>query len=519
MKSRFISARTGAFAAILIASAATQSHAQVTVDGVRTGGEGYSELAVQGQVTQWGSSNSLANIHTEQTGKQLNLFVSGRADGNAIIVFIDSKAGGVQQITNNLIKSGGFEADINNLGDTNSTGLTFETGFLPDYAIRVYGGGDDAFAALYDLQKGFRVDLGQVDSIEGSTGSHGAVTEIRTVWQSVNTADHAAASSGIEISLNMALLGVAEGAQNVSLMAMLVNDNSSFGSNQVLGSLDTNDVIGSNLKTLDFETDYASVQTLTVGVNRPALVATDDEDGDGIANNVDPQPLEQTRDIEFRVNMAVQQAKNQFTVGSTVQVQFFSGSQTPLSTLTLTDPDMDLIYTGTLADAGGFEGESFGTYKFITNDPNSPNGGYEFGFDRSFNMGAPEVTQTLSTVFFSNDSTFPGYGTWANDNVEGQASNLDFDNDGIDNGAEYFMGTAGNAFTANPQVVAGQITWPRASGTTIASFKVEVSTDLGIWTDASVTYPGSVDTTNPNQVVFTLPTGLPKIFARLSVTP
>ncbi len=46
-----------------------------------------------------------------------------------------------------------------------------------------------------------------------------------------------------------------------------------------------------------------------------------------------------------------------------------------------------------------------------------------------------------------------GYTSWAATNAGGQAANLDFDGDGIDNGAEFFMGTAGNAFTANPQPV------------------------------------------------------------------
>jgi autotransporter-associated beta strand protein len=110
-----------------------------------------------------------------------------------------------------------------------------------------------------------------------------------------------------------------------------------------------------------------------------------------------------------------------------------------------------------------------------------------------------------------------GYSTWASTYVEGQAANLDFDGDGIDNGAEFFMGTAGNAFTPNPQPVAGVITWPVA-GVSGASAIVEVSSNLSVWTNAAVTYPGSVDTSNPAQIQFTLPTGAGKIFARLTVT-
>jgi hypothetical protein len=110
-----------------------------------------------------------------------------------------------------------------------------------------------------------------------------------------------------------------------------------------------------------------------------------------------------------------------------------------------------------------------------------------------------------------------GYTAWASINAGGQTPDQDFDGDGIDNGAEYFMGTAGNAFTPNPQPVAGVITWPVA-GVSGASGIVEVSSDLSIWTNAAVTYPGSVDTSNPAQIQFTVPTGAGKLFYRLSVT-
>lgn len=503
-----------------LATAITPSVAQVAVDGVRTAGEGYSELAVQSHATEWGVSNSLANLHTEQTTKLLNLFVAGRVDGNAMIVFVDSKAGGVSFIGNTLIQSGGFESDINNLGTSETSGMTFEPGFEPDYAIRVFGAGTEAYASLYDLQKRFRVDLGRVDTSGGSLGSHGAVAGIRAEWEDVNTADHAAAAKGVEISLNMALLGVPEGVQDVRLMAMIVNGPSDFGSNQVLGSLDTNAVMGAGVNTVDFGTDHATTQTLTVAVDRPALVAGDDEDGDGTTNDVDPFPLVQTRDIVFSVNMAVQEAKGLFTPGSSVQVQFFSGSQAPLSTLTLIDPEADLIYTGTLSDAGGFEGESFGTYKFITNDPNSPNGGYEFGFDRTFTLGAADVADTRGTVFFSNDDQFPlqGFAAWSAANAGGGAFNEDFDGDGVANGVEYFFGETGSSFTATPAPDNGVISWPRdpdAAGTT---FRVLTSETLAMdsWVDAT----GDADTSDPNFVKYTLPSGTTapgKLFVRLEV--
>ncbi len=125
----------------------------------------------------------------------------------------------------------------------------------------------------------------------------------------------------------------------------------------------------------------------------------------------------------------------------------------------------------------------------------------------------------LGQVLVATSAPTSTYADWALTNAPGQTPGQDFDLDGIDNGTEYFMGTAGNAFTMNPGVVSGEVTWPRASGTTISGFLVETSTNLSLWTDANTTYPGSVDTTNPNEVVFTVPSGPTQVFVRLSVTP
>ncbi len=112
----------------------------------------------------------------------------------------------------------------------------------------------------------------------------------------------------------------------------------------------------------------------------------------------------------------------------------------------------------------------------------------------------------------------PGYADWADVNAPEQNADMDYDNDGVSNGVEYFMGEAGSTFTANPCVIAGKVTWPKNpafSGT----FKVQVSDTLaaGSWTDI-VPPDASIDETNPNEVVYTLPAGTPKKFVRLNVT-
>lgn len=112
-----------------------------------------------------------------------------------------------------------------------------------------------------------------------------------------------------------------------------------------------------------------------------------------------------------------------------------------------------------------------------------------------------------------------GYSIWAATHAGAQTADLDYDNDGVANGVEYFMGQTGSTFTPSPGVVGGTVTWPRDPSAT-AAFKVQISDTLaaGGWTDI-VPPHASINTSNPNQVVYTLPTGATRKFCRLVVTP
>ena len=113
------------------------------------------------------------------------------------------------------------------------------------------------------------------------------------------------------------------------------------------------------------------------------------------------------------------------------------------------------------------------------------------------------------------------YANWAVSNAGGLTSDLDYDNDGVENGVEYFM-NAPAGFTANPSLdSSNKITW--TNGGNIPStdygtqFVVETSPDLSTWTKILV---GNSALQNvAGSVSYTLPPGAGKLFVRLVVTP
>jgi hypothetical protein len=108
----------------------------------------------------------------------------------------------------------------------------------------------------------------------------------------------------------------------------------------------------------------------------------------------------------------------------------------------------------------------------------------------------------------------PLYSTWAAANAPGQAAGEDYDNDGVENGIEYFMGETGSSFTAMPGLDAtNKVSWtmdPNYEGT----YEVQTSPDLATWTNVDPR-----PTPSGGSLSYTLPTGLGKQFVRLLVTP
>ncbi len=116
-------------------------HGQVSINGQATIEDGYTTISNQTQLSGNGHGNVLASMRYSQGANRLNLMLAGRAYNNAIILFIDAKPGGVSRIRPDQIQNypGGEQDFINFLALTEDEGMTFEDGFQPEMAIRIFG--------------------------------------------------------------------------------------------------------------------------------------------------------------------------------------------------------------------------------------------------------------------------------------------------------------------------------------------------------------------------------------------
>jgi hypothetical protein len=200
------------------------------------------------------------------------------------------------------------------------------------------------------------------------------------------------------------------------------------------------------------------------------------------------------------------------TFGATNQLTWTGGAGGPPTTLV--DTKTAAAWTGTvgqidLATHGIFLGNAYQNTGWV-----SPEGGTWSG----------TITLTYDLVGAGSS-----YSTWASTNGAGPNLNDDHDEDGVDNGTEYFIGGPnGNTtgFTTLPGVVnnAGtlSVTWTKAADYTGAygtDYTVETSATLaGPWTPETV---GGNVTITGNDVRYTFPGGPPysgRNFARLKVT-
>lgn len=163
---------------------------------------------------------------------------------------------------------------------------------------------------------------------------------------------------------------------------------------------------------------------------------------------------------------------------------------------------LNLNYVGTKTVAsltlGGVAQTAPGTYGSVASLANFPD-------DTYFTPGS------TGTVTLGGAS---GFTTWADANAPGQTPAQDHDNDGVENGIEYFMGETGSSFTALPGLDGtNTVTWPMISNYD-GTYEVQTSPDLSNWTNVDPRPEPS-----GGNLSYLLPTGLGKQFVRLLVTP
>lgn len=132
--------------------------------------------------------------------------------------------------------------------------------------------------------------------------------------------------------------------------------------------------------------------------------------------------------------------------------------------------------------------------------------------DRGSNTGTARQIG-VTDVYVGLSAPTSGFTGWATTHCPGETPAQDHDGDGLDNGVEYFMGTAGNAFTQAPGIVGGKLTWPMNPAATGVSYRVLTSPDLDQWSPATT----GVSTAGGN-LIYQPPATATKLFIRLEVT-
>jgi len=254
------------------------AHSAVTIDGTKDADYGTAPTSVQVHASTWGGNNTLANCFAVQEGSKLNLFLGGRVWGNAMVIFIDSKSGGLTSLASNTLSSVNDNYQVNNFGAF-LTPFTFEAGFAADYMVRIYGDGPNAHVTICDLQSGSNVSY--AGNAGDTTISNSFISAARASWNEV-TGAFADVSSGFEAQLDLVEMGAPLASNtNVRIVALIANGGSDFAPNQFLGPLPTADLLGNTIKGLNLQ-ELSGEQTLSI-----PITAVADMDGDEIPDSED----------------------------------------------------------------------------------------------------------------------------------------------------------------------------------------------------------------------------------------
>ena len=266
--------------------------AQITVDGTRDAGYG-SDLAVQSCGTGFGagaSGSNLANAYAINDGTNLYLFIAGnlQTNWNKLAIYLDTKSGGQNKLSNTGGADYGFLAKMND--------LEFDTGFEADSLINVRWGGTSLYADLDTFGTSGVAPTPTTTAIAGGSVSgsgnaktatislSGAALVIDNSATGGPTASNAGGSSGVttgvEIKIPLSALGSPAGA--IKVCALISNGEGNYLSNQVLAGLPSGTGNLGNVKTDWNMKNYSGNQFFTV-----AAASIIDSDLDGTADSLD----------------------------------------------------------------------------------------------------------------------------------------------------------------------------------------------------------------------------------------
>lgn len=256
-------ATLAALAAALILPAAAQ--AQIVVNGTAEGAYG-SALTVQDTPTGFGDSTAGTATPTDggseldgaygvvQSGT-LYIVLAGNLEGNynKLDVFIDSTSGGQNSLLNNNPNTSDLQRLSADPTVTGGVGLTFDSGFAPDYYISANGGGTPYtfyvnFATLPTAGGGTAAYLGSTTSTGPTsngtlTGGDAGAPQILAAIDNSNAAGVSgtaatgagAVKTGVEFAIPLSAIGNPTGP--ITVCAFINGSNGDFLSNQVLGGL------------------------------------------------------------------------------------------------------------------------------------------------------------------------------------------------------------------------------------------------------------------------------------------
>lgn len=318
MTFRSTNVRTYLLLQAALCAAATSAAAAPIVDGTRDGGYG-GALAVQAVQTQFGDSTGgitgggeLDAAYAIIEGGRLYVMLTGNIENNSnkVSVFIDSKPGGENVLTNVP------QYDFNNVSQ-NFGGLTFDSGFQADYHVfgRWGGGGNTFEIDIADRAGGGNASVG----VNGGAASSGAGTAVQggvvnagnngmnsignralagfiasPLEFGFNNTNSAGVTGGIAAANQMAAAAVTTGFEFsialadignptdvIRIQAVYGNGDNNYHSNQVLGSLSagTGNLGGNGsggftgtLSGVNFN-NFAGDQYFSVRVPEPASLA------------------------------------------------------------------------------------------------------------------------------------------------------------------------------------------------------------------------------------------------------